>query len=62
MQNLTKVSITARKIKKIIQTKQGKKKKSDEILDLPLFHCSLRCDLEMLGLELFYLGDEKKRP
>ena len=27
MQNLTKVSITARKIKKIIQTKQGKKKK-----------------------------------
>lgn len=25
MQNLTKVSITARKIKKIIQTKQGQK-------------------------------------
>lgn len=61
MQNLTKASITATEVKKIIQTKQGKKN-SDEILDLLLFLCSLYCDLEMPRLELFYLGDEKKKP
>lgn len=59
-QDLTKASIKATEIKKT-QTKQGQQN-SDGIVDLPLFHCSLYCDLEMLGLELFSLRDEKKRP
>lgn len=61
MQNLTKASITATEIKIIIPTKQGKKKIQTRFWICPYF-IVLYIDLEMLGLELYYLGDEKKRP